>query len=95
MHGKPLKTFLLTKNNFCVKTIVQPPNRSSTDLHDDLVREINRVKELLDLYHSLPNNIGIISAQRLKIHLAHAEKAMRENDIIQMLQMYGILKECQ
>ncbi len=95
MHGKPLKTFLLTKNNFCVKTTVQTPHRSSTDLHDDLAKEINRVKELLDLYHSLPNNVGIISAQRLKIHLAHAEKAIRENDIIQMLQIYGILKECQ
>ena len=95
MHGKPLKTFLLPKNNFCVRTTVQTPNRSSTDLGEDLLKEINRVKELLNLYHSLPNNVGIVAAQRLKIHLSHAEKAMRDNDIIQMLQMFGILKECQ
>lgn len=95
MNGKPLKTYLLTKNNFCVKTTVQSQNRSSTDLQDNLLREINRVKELLNLYLSLPNNVGIVGAQRLKIHLAHAEKAMRDNDIIQMLQMFGILKECQ
>lgn len=96
MQGKPLKTFLLTKNNFCVRTTIQSPNRSSsTDLHDDLLREINRVKELQSIYLSLPNNVGVVSAQRLKIHLVHAEKAIHDNDIIQMLQMYGILKECQ
>jgi hypothetical protein len=95
MDGKPLKTLLIAKNNFCVRTTIQTTSRSSTDLTDDLLKEIDRVKELLNLYHSLPNNVGIISAQRLKIHLAHAEKALRDNDIIQMLQMYSILKECQ
>lgn len=95
MHGEPLKSQILTKYNFCVRTSVQTTNRSSTDLNDDLRKEINRVKELLEIYHSLPNNVGRIAAQRLKIHLAHAEKAMREEDIIQMLQMYAILEECQ
>jgi GTP1/Obg family GTP-binding protein len=95
MQGKPLKTLLITKNNFCVKTTIQTANRSSTDLTDDLVKEITRVKELLNVYNSLPNNVGVIASQRLKIHLAHAEKAMRDNDIIQMLQMYRILEECQ
>jgi recombinational DNA repair protein RecR len=78
-----------------MRTTVQTSSRSSTDLHDDLIKEISRVNELIDIYHSLPNNVGVVAAQRLKIHLAHAEKAMREHDIIQMLQMYGILKECQ
>ncbi|RYU92882.1 hypothetical protein [Emticicia agri] len=78
-----------------MRTTVQSPNRSSTDLHDDLLKEINRVKDLLELYQSLPNNVGVVAVQRLKIHLAHAEKAIRDNDTIQMLQMYGILKECQ
>ena len=95
MNGKPLKTFVLTKNNFCVRTTIQTPNRSSTDLHDDLPREITRVRELLSLYNSLPNNVGIVAAQRLKIHLAHAEKAMDDHDLFQMLHIYGILKECQ
>ncbi len=76
-------------------TTVQTSNRSSTDLYDNLLKEINRVRELLDIYHSLPNNVGVVAAQRLKIHLVHAEKAMRDNDIIQMLQMHEILKECQ
>lgn len=76
-------------------TTVQTSNRSSTELYDDLCKEINRVRELLDIYHSLPNNVGAVAAQRLKIHLAHAEKAIWDNDIIQMLQMHGILKECQ
>lgn len=95
MHGKPLKSVLLTKNNFCVRTTIQTPNQSTTDLHDNLLREITRVRELLGIYNSLPNNVGIVSAQRLKIHLAHAEKALRDNDVIQMLQMYSILQECQ
>ena len=95
MHGKPLKTFPLTKNNFCVKTTIQTPNRSSTDLTVDLLKEINRVRELLNLYNSLPNNVGIVASQRLKIHLAHAEKAIEDNDLFQMLQMHGVLKECE
>jgi hypothetical protein len=95
MHGKPLKPLLITKNNFCVRTTIQSQNRSSIDLQEDLVKEVNRVKELLRLYHALPDNIGLIAAQRLKIHLAHAEKAIQDKDIIQMLQIYGILKECQ
>ena len=78
-----------------MRTTIQTSNQSSTDLTHDLLKEISRVKDLLNLYHSLPNNAGIIASQRLKIHLAHAEKAIQDNDIIQMLQMYGILKECQ
>ncbi len=95
MHGEPLKSQILTKHNFCVRSSVQTTNRSSTDLNDDLRKEINRVKELINVYHSLPNNVGIVAVQRLKGHLAHAEKAMRDDDIIQMLQMYAILEECQ
>ena len=78
-----------------MRTSVQTANRSSIDLNDDLFKEMNRVKELLDIYLSLPNNVGIVAAQRIKIHLAHAEKAIRDHDIIQMLQMHSILKECQ
>ncbi|MFD2519855.1 hypothetical protein [Emticicia soli] len=78
-----------------MRTTIQTPNQSTTDLHDNLLREITRVRELLGIYNSLPNNVGIVSAQRLKIHLAQAEKALRDNDVIQMLQMYSILQECQ
>jgi hypothetical protein len=78
-----------------MRTTVQTSSRPSTDLHDNLLKEISRVEELIDLYHSLPNNVGVVAAQRLTIHLAHAEKAIREHDIIQMLQMYGILSEYQ
>lgn len=78
-----------------MKNTTQTANQSSTDLTENLLKEITRVTELLNTYQSLPNNMGVIAAQRLKIHLIHAEKAIMDNDIFQMLQMYGILKECQ
>jgi len=77
---------------FCLKTITKTSNQP-TNLPEGLINEINKVRELIAFYNTLPNNNGFIGAQTLRNHIANAEKAIRENDIVQMLQAYTVLKE--
>ncbi|WP_337042294.1 hypothetical protein [Emticicia sp. 17c] len=76
-----------------MKISIQPPNRSLS-LADGLLAEINRVQSLINLYESLPDNIGLSGALKLQNHIQNAEKAIQDNDIFQMLQFYSILKDC-
>lgn len=64
------------------------------NLMDGLFKEMNRCRELLKEYEAIgaPGRFG---AAMIKQDIAFGELAVRENDVIKMLQAYDALKQCQ
>lgn len=54
--------------------------------------EISRVKELLPVYESI--STGVFGATVLRLTIENAEKAMINNDLVEMLKYYSKLKNC-
>lgn len=61
-------------------------------LMDGLFEEMNRVREHIAEYESLPNGAGIFGAAIMKDTIKMAEKAISDNDVIAMLVQYEQLK---
>ena len=64
------------------------------NLMDGLLREINRVREIIKEYE-MPElkGAGIFAATMMKQSIAKAENSIRSNDVIEMLRAYSELKE--
>ena len=65
------------------------------NLMDGLFEEMNRVRELISEYKTLPNNVGMIGAALMEINIKNAEIAIRNNDVIAMIRTYEQLKSCE
>ena len=65
----------------------------SENLMDGIFSEMNRVREIVKEYDSLPNNAGAFASHFMKVDITKAENAIKENDVIKMLQSYSRLKE--
>lgn len=64
------------------------------NLIDGLLKEINRVRELIKEYESLPDNAGFFGASMMKNSIANAEKAIASGDVVAELKAYQDLKDC-
>jgi len=64
------------------------------NLMEGLLDEMNRVRELITEYKSLPNNAGFIGASFMQIDIQKAEKAISSGDVVEMLVAYKSLQEC-
>lgn len=65
------------------------------NLMDGLLEEMNRVRELITEYKSLPQGVGIIGAALMTGHIKMAENAISNNDVVEMLVQYEKLKSCE
>jgi len=61
-----------------------------TNLFDGLNAELERAKELLDVYRSIPN--GVFGAIIIDQTIEHAERSMHNNDVIEMIHAYKALQ---
>jgi RNA binding exosome subunit len=62
------------------------------NLMDGLMDELNRNRELLKEYEAI-GRAGMFGAHFIKQAINNGEQAIRENDVIKMLQAYSELKE--
>lgn len=62
----------------------------SENLMEGLLKELNRNREILVEYEKIP--AGFFGAAMIKQGIAIAEKAIGENDIVQMLKSYQDLQ---
>lgn len=60
-----------------------------------LLDEMNRVRGLIAEYKSLPNNAGFIGASLMQLDIQRAEKAIADDNVIEMLVVYDKLKSCE
>lgn len=67
---------------------VEPQN-----LMDGLFYEMNRCRELLKAYEEI-GPAGMFGKAMITRDIDFAEQAIKENDVIKMLQAYSTLKEC-
>lgn len=65
------------------------------NLMEGLLEEMNRVRELIAEYKSLPNGVGMIGAGLMTVDIRLTEKAIAEGDTIQMMVQYEKLKACE
>jgi len=64
------------------------------NLMSGLLSEMNRVRELITEYESLPNGAGIFGATMMKRNIKMAELSISSGDVVDMLIQYQELKEC-
>jgi hypothetical protein len=64
------------------------------NLMDGLFKEMNRCRELSKAYEEI-GSAGIFGLAMILRDIDAAEQAIKENDVIKMLQAYKSLKECQ
>jgi hypothetical protein len=64
-------------------------------LGDDLPKQCARVRELIAIYRSLPNNAGAFGAHMMECDLQNADKAMISGDVVEMIRCYQKLKDCE
>lgn len=62
------------------------------NLMDGLLKEMSRCREVLKQYEEI-GSAGLFGATMIKLAIAAAEEAIKENDVIKMLVAYNILKE--
>lgn len=60
-----------------------------------ILQEMNRVRELVQVYESLPNGAGVFGSKVLKGKIKQAEYAIGSDDVLEMIQVYNSLKECE
>lgn len=65
------------------------------NLMDGLLEEMNRVRELIAEYKSLPQGVGMIGAGLMTVNIRMAEKAISSGDVVEMLVQYEKLKSCE
>lgn len=62
------------------------------NLIEGLLKEMNRVRELIKIYESLPDGAGFIAASMMKVSIKKAEEAIATGDIVAELKAYEDLK---
>jgi hypothetical protein len=62
------------------------------NLMQGLCEEIDRVKEIVKEYESIPNGAGRFAAAFMKQDISLAEKARNQGDVIKMMYSYKKLK---
>jgi hypothetical protein len=70
------------------------PKGGTTDLIQDLLYEIIRVKELIKYYDSIPNGAGQLGSSILTELVAEAYKSLVDYDTILMKKYYDLLQNC-
>lgn len=61
------------------------------NLVDGLNQELERARELLDVYEGIPS--GGFGAMVIRETIEHAEKSMQLGDTVEMLKAYGSLQK--
>ena len=64
-----------------------------SSLAEELPKEQQRVRELLEVYNTIPT--GAFGAMMLRQALGRAEQAAPSGDVVAMLRSYEELKGCQ
>lgn len=64
-------------------------------LMEGLIDEMNRVRELIIEYKGLPNGVGLTGASLMQLDIGYAERAIVQDNVIDMLKAYEKLKSCQ
>jgi hypothetical protein len=59
---------------------------------EEILVELKRNRELLDVYRGLPDGVGAFGAAIINQDINMAEKALAEGDVIAILQSYEKLK---
>ncbi|MEO6523586.1 MAG: hypothetical protein ABIN91_18025 [Mucilaginibacter sp.] len=73
----------------------EPPRQTGqTDLIQDLLYEIIRVKDLIKYYEEIPNGAGALGAAILIELVAEAYKSLVDYDTILMKKYYDLLLNC-
>lgn len=62
------------------------------NLIEGLQREMNRVREIIKEYESLPKNAGALAAMMMKQSIKNAEEKIAAGDTIEMIQAYSELE---
>ena len=62
---------------------------------DGLISEMNRVRELITEYESLPKNAGAFGVIMLRQAIKNAEDSLISGDVVEQLQAYRSLKNCE
>ena len=62
-------------------------------LPESLCQEIDRVKEIIEVYEAIPGGAGAFAAACMKHDIDIAEKARMHGDVAQMILSYSALKE--
>lgn len=70
------------------------PKGESTDLIQELLYEIIRVKELIKYYDSIPNGAGQLGSSILTELVAEAYKSLVDYDTTLMKKYYDLLQSC-
>lgn len=68
---------------------------AAATLGDAFPRELERVRELLEMYKALPMQSGFFGVAILKDLLLRAEQAQADNDVVAMVRVYPELKAAQ
>jgi len=81
---------------FLNNSSADPPRQQSdqTDLIQDLLYEIIRVKDLIKYYEEIPNGAGQLGASILIELVAEAYKSLVDYDTILMKKYYDLLLNC-
>ena len=64
------------------------------NLIEGLLSEMNRVRELIKEYESLPDNAGFFGSTMMKDVIKRAEKNIASGDVIEELKSFEELKGC-
>lgn len=67
--------------------------QKSVNLMEGLLSEIDRVREMITEYKSLPKNAGLFAATMMQLDIDKAREAIIEGDTIQMMVSYTKLTE--
>lgn len=80
---------------FLNNSSASPPRKhEQTDLIQDLLYEIIRVKDLVKYYEDIPNGAGQLGASILTELVAEAYKSLVDYDTILMQKYYDLLLNC-
>ncbi len=62
------------------------------NLTEGLQRQMNRVREIVKVYESLPKNAGMFAATMMKQSIVNSENAISIGDTIEMIACYKDLE---
>lgn len=80
---------------FLNSSSADPPRKTEqTDLIQDLLYEIIRVKDLITYYNEIPNGAGALGASILEELVTEAYKSLVDYDTVLMKKYYDLLLNC-
>ncbi|EHQ29610.1 hypothetical protein [Mucilaginibacter paludis] len=81
--------------NFLNNSSADPARKSAqTDLIEQLLYEIIRVKDLIKYYDDIPNGAGQLGSSILTELVAEAYKSLVDYDTVLMKKYYDLLQNC-